>query len=120
MDKERPIISDIVNENTLEVEKFQNASLRPIIKMQHDFIYGLFLGYLSKRKIDFKTINVSKRRAKVKSIFVKDLNFKYLILGVIIGHFSSEEFKIYQENSSEFNKRIIQICIQRIQDTFLK
>jgi len=56
----------------------------------------------------------------VKSIFVKDLNFKYLILGVIIGHFSTDEFQIYQNNASEYNKRIVQICIQRIQDTFLK
>lgn len=120
MDKERPIITDIVKENTLDVEKFQNTSLRPIIKMQHAFIFGLFQGYLSKRKIDFNSINASKRRAKVKSIFVKDLNFKYLILGVIIGHFSSEEFQSYQENASEFNKRIIQICIQRVQDTLIK
>ncbi|KRP25885.1 MAG: glyoxalase [Cryomorphaceae bacterium BACL22 MAG-120619-bin32] len=120
MNKERPIISYIVNENTLDFEKFQNASLRPIIKMQDEFIFGLFQGYLSKRKIDFNTINISKRRAKAKSIFLKDLNFKYLILGVIIGHFSSEELQIYQENASEFNKRIIQICIQRVQDTFIK
>jgi len=120
MNKERPIIIDIVNENTLDIEKFQNACLRPIIKMQHEFIFGLFQGYLSKRKIDFNTINSSKRRARVKSIFVKDLNFKYLILGVIIGHFSTDEFQIYQNNASEYNKRIVQICIQRIQDTFLK
>lgn len=120
MEKERPIISDIVNKDTLDVEKFQNATLRPIIKMQHDFIVGLFQGYLLKRKIDLNAINISKRRARVKSIFVKDLNFKYLILGVIIGHFSIEEFQIYQVNASEFNKRIIQICVQRIQDTFVK
>ena len=38
MTKERPIIKNIVSDKTLTIEIFQNATLRPIIKMQHDLI----------------------------------------------------------------------------------
>jgi hypothetical protein len=120
MPKERPILKDIVTEKTLIIETFQNATLRPIIKMQHELILALFQSYVSKRKIDFSTLDNLKAKEKIKVIFEKDINFKHLLVGIIVGHFSTEEFQIYNNNTSEFHKRIIQISIQRIQDTFLK
>ncbi len=51
--KERPIIADLLNDGTLEIEKFQNEVIRPIIKMQHNLFVGVFKNYLQKRKIDF-------------------------------------------------------------------
>ena len=117
MNKERPILKGLINETTLDSEKFQNETIRPIIKMQHDFLIGLFEQHLSKRKIDFSTVAKDQILSKIKAIFEKDINFKYLILGVIIGHFSSTEFKTYQENTTEFHKRIIQITVQRIFDS---
>ncbi len=120
MTKERPEIKGIVKDSTLEIEKFQNETIRPIIKMQHDFLIGLFKLQLSKRKIDLTVIAKDEMLAKIKSIFEKDNNFKNLILGVVIGHFSKIEFETYKENPTEFHKRIIQITIQRIQDTLIK
>ena len=32
--KERPIIKNLINELTTEIESFQNTTIRPIIKMQ--------------------------------------------------------------------------------------
>ncbi|MFT5146580.1 MAG: hypothetical protein ACI9H1_001304, partial [Polaribacter sp.] len=43
--------------------------------------------------------------------------YKNLTLGFIIGAFSLEEFAYYSLNASELNKRIIQIVIQRVQDS---
>lgn len=120
MPKERPILKNIISDATLSLETFQNATLRPIIKMQHDLILALFQSYVQKKKIDLITLENQKAKDKIKSIFEKDINFKHLILGIIIGHFTTEEFDIYNSNISEFHKRIIQITVQRIQDTLLK
>ena len=60
---------------------------------------------------------IKKKKLKIKSIFEKDINFKNLILGIIIGHFSVEEYLSYTQNLTEFNKRVIQIIIQRLQDS---
>jgi predicted histidine transporter YuiF (NhaC family) len=120
MPKERPILNNIVSEKTLEIETFQNAILRPIIKMQHELILALFQNYVTKRKIQFATIDDQKKRDIIQNIFEKDINFKHVVLGIFIGHFSSEEFEVYVKRSSEFHKRIIQITIQRILDAYLK
>ena len=40
-----------------------------------------------------------------------------MTLGFVIGQFSMDEFKFYADNSSEINKRILQITSQRIKDS---
>lgn len=117
MKKERPILQDLVNESTTETEVFQNSVLRPIIKMQHTLLIAFFNTYLIKRKVDFTKLSEQKKRAKIKSVLEKDLQFKNQILGTVLGHFSLDEYKIYQNNSSEFNRRIKQIIIKRLQDS---
>lgn len=117
MKKERPILQDLVSESTTETEVFQNSVLRPIIKMQHHLLIAFFKTYLIKRKVDFTNLSEQKKRAKIKSVLEKDLQFKNQILGTVLGHFSLDEYKIYQNNSSEFNRRIKQIIIKRLQDS---
>lgn len=117
MNKERPVLQDLIKENMSAVELFQNQTLRPIIKMQHDLLISAFKNYIAKRKIDFLSLTAQKQRSKTKAIFVKDINYKNLTLGMIIGSFSADEFAHYSTTPSEYNKRIIQIVIQRMQDS---
>lgn len=118
MDKrERPIIAGIVNKGTSEIEKFQNEIIRPIIKMQHNLLIGFFKNYLQKRKIDFSILTEREKRSKVSSIFKTDNNYKNITLGFVLGQFSMDEFNVYTNNSSEINKRILQIIAQRIKDS---
>ena len=117
MNKERPVLEDLIKDNMSALELFQNQTLRPVIKMQHDLLIASFNMYKAKRKIDFSSLTDQKKRSKSKAVFVKDINHKNLTLGFIIGAFSLEEFAYYSLNASELNKRIIQIVIQRVQDS---
>ena len=117
MNKERPVLEDLIKDNMSALELFQNQTLRPVIKMQHDLLIASFNTYKAKRKIDFSSLTDQKKRSKSKAVFVKDINYKNLTLGFIIGAFSLEEFSYYSLNASELNKRIIQIVIQRVQDS---
>ena len=117
MNKERPVLSNLINANTTEIEAFQNEVLRPIIKMQHDLLIAFFRNYLQKRKIDFNPLSEQKKRTKIKSILEKDIQFKNKIVGSILGHFSVDEYVIYTDKLSEFNRRMIQIIIKRLQDS---
>ena len=117
MNKERPVLEDLIKDNMSALELFQNQTLRPVIKMQHDLLIASFNTYKAKRKIDFSSLTDQKKRNKTKAVFVKDINYKNLTLGFIIGAFSLEEFAYYSLNASELNKRIIQIVIQRVQDS---
>ena len=117
MNKERPVLEDLIKDNMSALELFQNQTLRPVIKMQHDLLIASFNMYKAKRKIDFSSLTDQKKRSKSKAVFVKDINYKNLTLGFIIGAFSLEEFAYYSLHASELNKRIIQIVIQRVQDS---
>jgi hypothetical protein len=117
MNKERPVLQDLIKDNMSAIELFQNQTLRPIIKMQHDLLIASFKNYIAKRKIDFSTLTAQKQRSKTKAVFVKDINYKNLTLGFIIGAFSADEYTYYTLHASELNRRILQIITQRVQDS---
>ena len=117
MNKERPVLEDLIKDNMSPIELFQNQTLRPIIKMQHLLLIASFKNYIAKRKIDFSSLTEQKKRSKTKAVFVKDINYKNVTLGFIIGSFSEKEYAYHCNNTSELNKRIIQIVTQRMQDS---
>lgn len=115
--KERPIINNLINELTTEIESFQNTTIRPIIKMQHLLLVASFKYYLEKRKLDLQGCSELEVNNKIKSIYNKDIAYRNISLGIIIGHFSSSEFSFYTHHSTEINKRIIKIIHQRVQNS---
>ena len=118
--KVRPQLADLVNTGTLEIEKFQNDTIRPIIKMQHNFLIISFKNYIKKSKTDFYNIKTEKQKEKINSILTKDIIFKNMILGGILGQLNDTELIFYLKDSSELKKRILQIIKQRLQDSFTK
>ena len=117
MPKQRPIIEDIVTPSTLEIEGFQNSVLRPIIKMQHSFLILYFKNYVHNRKIDLKGVATHQQKEKIDAILTKDNRLKRFIVGAIIGHCTTEELQFYLTNSSELNRRIVNIIKKRLQDS---
>jgi len=111
----RPIIKglDLKTPNSIE-EKFQNETLRPIIKMQHDLLVKFFSDYLYSKKCRFDNLTQLKRKAFIDAAFKKDTSFKSELKGIVLGHFTVIEYTIYCSNKSDFNKRILAIIKQRI------
>ena len=117
--KLRPVLKNLINSNTTDLERFQNEVLRPIIKMQNNLLVALFNNYTRNRKIQFNKLKAEVQENKINSILTKDINFKNILLGIIIGHFNKNEIKIYLKSKSELNKRIIQMVKQRLQDNLI-
>lgn len=117
MAKERPELPGLIKPNITPIEEFQNSVIRPIIKMQHELIIAFFKQNLVKRKVDFSSIKVEKKKSTIKNALQKDISFKKLLLGSILGHFSMDEYTVYLGNSSEYNRRIINIITKRLQDS---
>lgn len=115
--KNRPVLENLVNSQTTDIERFQNKVIRPIIKMQHELVITLFKDYLLKKKINFNSFAKEKKILKIQSILKTDSKFKTLLLGCILGQFSIEELKTYISKPSEFNKRVSQIITQRLIDS---
>ena len=114
--KIRPVLKNLINSNTSNIERFQNEIIRPIIKMQNNFLVVFFEDYLKNRKIEFYILKYEDQENKINTILTKDINFKNILLGSIVGHFDENEIKVYLKSTSEFNKRVIQMIKQRLLD----
>ncbi|MDC1108674.1 glyoxalase [Flavobacteriaceae bacterium] len=117
--KVRPNLINLINSNTSDIERFQNEVLRPIIKIQNNLLVGFFKNYIKNNKIKFNTLKPEVQENKINTILTKDINFKNILIGSIIGHLEENEIEIYFKYKTEINKRIIQIIKQRLHDNFI-
>lgn len=114
----RPIISTIGSqENASTEERFQNETLRPIIKMQHRLIVAYFKNYLLRTKLEFDQLSDFKKKESISKTFSKDMQFKTELRGMIIGQLTVEEYQIYFSMSATLNKRIGNMLQERIIST---
>lgn len=118
--KERPILPNLVNSKTTEIEKFQNEVIRPIIKMKHETVMLLLKNYIKKRKIDFSKMTELQIIEKLRNIMKTDSKFKTLILGCVVGQFTGKELEIFLLNTSEYSRRIHQIITKRYIDSIVE
>ena len=118
-DKLRPVLKNLINSNTSDLERFQNEVIRPIIKMQNNLLVAFFNNYIRNRKIEFNKLEAEFQKNKINTILTKDINFKNILIGSIIGHLNENEIKIYLKSKSELNKRIIQMVMQRLQHNLI-
>ncbi|MFT4876750.1 MAG: hypothetical protein ACI9AU_001298 [Bacteroidia bacterium] len=117
--KLRPKIKSIQKDlNTSDLEQFQNDTLRPILKLQHEILLALFQSSLSRDKVLFVELKAEEKRSKIDQLFQKDLSFKNQSIGLVIGMLTVDEYAVYSVDSSVYNRRIITMLKQRILSTF--
>ncbi len=97
-------------------ERFQNETLRPILKLQNPLFIEVFHQYIEKRKGVFYDLGLEKKLAYIESSLIKDQKFRNSVKGMIIGHFTVTEYRQYSSNSSALNKRMMNIIIERLKD----
>ena len=97
-------------------ERFQNQTLRPIIKLQNFLIIAVFKNYIGKHKNRFYELTLQKRLEYIENAVQKDIKFRNSLKGLIIGQFTVEEYETYIQNSSALNKRMMNMAIERLKD----
>ena len=106
-----------INSEMTNEERFQNLVLRPIVKLQSDLFIEVFKNYVTKHKNVFYDLSVEKRIDYIGNTIHKDMKFRNSIKGMIIGMFTTEEYKLYIKNSSALNKRMMNIVKNRLIDS---
>jgi len=113
----RPMLPIINNETTTELERFQNDTLRPAIKLQHDLLIGLFQTHpLAKNISQAKGPRIEFQK-KVRDLVNGQTALKNQLVGMISGMLTFEEYEYYLANQTELNKRINGMICQRVADT---
>nr|WP_294781326.1 glyoxalase [uncultured Flavobacterium sp.] len=95
-------------------ELFQNQTIRPILKLQNDLFIAVFVNYINKNKRDFYSYSVDKKLQTIENSIQKDIKFRNSLKGIIMGLFTIEEYDTYIQNSSNLNKRMMNLLIERL------
>ncbi len=113
----RPLIpSAKLSDHMSNEERFQNTTLRPIIKLQNDMLLAAFANYIGKHKNRFYELPLPKRFTYIENAIQKDIKFRNALKGMILGQCTLEEYKQYIQNSSALNKRMMGMVVKRLKD----
>ena len=112
----RPSLDHIKNTDDPTSEAyFQNEVLRLILKFQNDLFVQVLKNYFLKHKNSFYSLSLEKRLLYIENALQKDIKFRNVLKGIIIGQFTLEEYHSYRRKSAALNKRMMQMLIQRYQ-----
>mgnify|MGYP006180932707 FL=1 len=106
-------IGQIFETSSLE-ERFQNQTIRPILKFQNDLFVEVLRNYANKQKGVFFTLSPEKKMNYIENAIQRDIKFRNSLKGIIIGMFTISEYKDYIQNSSNINKRMMNLLIERL------
>ncbi|WP_016989351.1 hypothetical protein [Flavobacterium sp. ACAM 123] len=95
-------------------EMFQNEVLRPILKLQNDLFIASFKNYSAKYNSDFNSQTTEEKLAIIENAIQKDSKYRNALRGIVIGLFTIEEYSFYVQNSSNLNKRMMTMLIERL------
>ncbi|MEM6772664.1 MAG: hypothetical protein AAF597_18945 [Bacteroidota bacterium] len=108
----RPVL-DLPAATTPE-ERFQNATLRPIMKQQDALLRAALGIFLTKRKVKLDQIPANQRFAKVKELVTRDNRLRGLLFGIAVGQFTADEMTYYAANEREANRRMTNLLVERL------
>ena len=113
--KMRPDLGQVrTNDQMSSQEFFQNNILRPILKLQNDLIVALFRHYVEKHKGVFYELSPERKMDYIESAIHKDMKFRNILKGLVLGQFTLEEYRTYSADSSAINKRILSMIKERL------
>ncbi|MGA0828794.1 MAG: glyoxalase [Flavobacteriaceae bacterium] len=115
--QQRPqILSSKIHDNMSREEYFQNAVLRPVLKLQNELFIAVYINYIRKHKNVFYDLSLPKKMQYIENSVQRDVKFRNNLKGIILGQLTVEEFEVYAENSSALNKRMMNLLIERLKD----
>ncbi len=115
--QQRPQIpSSKIHDNMSREEYFQNAVLRPVLKLQNELFIAVYMNYIRKHKNVFHDLSLPKKMQYIENSVQRDVKFRNNLKGIILGQLTIEEFEVYAENSSALNKRMMNLLIERLKD----
>lgn len=106
-------LGTITSQSSLE-EVFQNKTLRPILKLQNDLFIQVFINYAMKQKNVFFSLTPEKKMAYIENVIQRDIKFRNSLKGMVIAFFTLDEYAEYIQNSSNLNKRMMNMLVERL------
>lgn len=110
----RPQIETTSSTEMTDVERFQNDTLRPILKMQHDILIRITTHELRHRKKQIDTSSDKAYAAALEQWLKQDQRTRMSLIYCVVGMMTSDEVQYYHDNVSMTNRRITSMLIKRV------
>jgi hypothetical protein len=104
----------VINNLSSKEELFQNKTIRPILILQNDLLIQVFINYALKQKSAFFVLSPLKKLDYIENVIQRDIKLRNSLKGMVIGLFTIEEYATYITNSSNLNKRMMNLLIERL------
>lgn len=108
----RPTL-DLPTASTPE-ERFQNDTLRPVMKQQDALLRAALGMFLKKRKVSPDQLSAEQRFAKIKEMVTRDNQLRGLLFGIAVGQFTAAEMDYYRNHDSDANRRMTNLLVERL------
>ncbi len=96
-------------------EQFQNETLRPILKLQHELLLAVFRQHIAKHPSAYERLSAAERTNWIARALQDDQRLRHRMAGLVIGQFTLTEWEQFAQNEPENMRRLIQMLIQRLQ-----
>ncbi|MBL7775003.1 MAG: hypothetical protein JNK89_03325 [Saprospiraceae bacterium] len=106
---------ELPTEHSLPEERFQNRTLRPILKMLHPQLVARLRHNFSKRNHALADLPEAARLQAVEKSIRHDHHFRQSLAGMVIGHFTADEMAFFLEHETEMMRRLASLLVQRLQ-----
>ena len=107
---------DLGGVDKTDMELFQNETLRPILKLQHELTISLLQQHKNYKLDKVKTMTKDQYDVFINKYLQTNVDLKNQLLGVVIGLFTNLDMTFYTEHRKEIHKRIIQMQKKRFVD----
>lgn len=108
----RPQIETIkFDVETSVIESFQNKTLRPILKLQHNVLAEVFelLTEQSQSKM-----SSSEKRSWIKNTLSHDSIIRNILIGTVLGMMTREELTFFFDHQKECRQRLVNMVVERL------
>ena len=111
----RPVL-DLDTTESRPVERFQNETLRPILKLLNPTLLRLVAERLSRYGVGFADMDRTDQRDRLRNLIKEDGRLKRTLLGMVVGHLTEEELETYLAHKDEVRRRTVPMLLARAQD----
>ena len=111
----RPDIPVDTAEST-PVETFQHETLRPILKLLNPNLVALTAHTLTKYGTGFAEMDRADQVRRLRNLMTQDSRLKRTAVGMVMGHFTEEEFAFFLTHQAELRRRTIEMLETRVVD----
>ena len=96
------------------VADFQHQVLRPLLKLQDALLRATVADFAADYHLPLAPADPAEAARLLTELLTRNARLRATIIGLVAGHFTSEEMVFYRENRAELNRRLLDLAQQRI------